>query len=60
MREFAGSCETPTASVALRVPIAYPSFKVVLFPEKTLLLVEVDVHGRASDHQSDHDHHSRD
>jgi hypothetical protein len=33
---------------------------VVLFPEKTLLLVEVDVHGRASDHQSDHHHHNRD
>ncbi|WP_331960915.1 hypothetical protein [Candidatus Binatus sp.] len=48
----------PTASIASRVPIAKPSFEVALFLEKTLLLVEVDVHGGASDRQSGN-HHSR-
>ncbi|MGB8413630.1 MAG: hypothetical protein WCE23_12485 [Candidatus Binatus sp.] len=57
---LAGSSEMPTAGVALLVPIAKPFFEVVLFLEKTLLLVKVDVHGRASDHQYDHHHHGLD
>jgi hypothetical protein len=47
----------PMAIAALLVPIAKPSFEVVLFLETTLLLVKVDVRGHASDHQSDHHHH---
>jgi hypothetical protein len=57
---LAGSCEMPAPGISPLVPIAKPFFEVMLFLEETLLLVKVDVQGRASDHQSDHHHHGLD
>ncbi len=50
----------PAPGISPLVPIAKPFFEVMLFLEETLLLVKVDVYGRASDHQSDHHYHGLD